>query len=297
MKNRFVAVYNPYVNQDKKNEQLALLKGACDALRLELRLVPSNAVAATIGAKPPELGARKILFLEKNAALGLYLRNAGYWLYNSPESIQTCDSKALTHVSLMETKIRQPKTLIGPMTFGLKCDPAEKANFAETIRRQFDFPLIVKETHGSFGKQVYLVKDLAQLNEKLRQLNHAQLVVQEFFGTYRGQSLRALVVGQRIVACLKQINLYDFRSNLSQNAHAVPAEPDARLQREVGAIVKRLGLFYGGLDFVYDERKQPVFCEANSNAQLANISKIFERNLAIDLVKAVMRDKTYHAQK
>ena len=46
----------------------------------------------------------------------------------------------------------------------------------ETITNEIDFPIVVKECHGSFGQQVYLAKDKEQLIGIVRNIDHKPML-------------------------------------------------------------------------------------------------------------------------
>lgn len=293
MNKKLTIVYNSYVNEMKKNNQIGLLMSAAKILKIKLFLIPSESIKSLINQKKLNLPSKKILFLEKNIALAQLLESNRYKLYNNSNSIYISDNKALTHVALSKLKIKQPKTLIGPLTFNLK-NAKRNLNFQKIIKTNFKFPLIVKEVFGSFGQQVFLVKNLNDLNKLLNDLGGKQIIIQEFLNFYLGKSIRVLVVNKKIVGVMQQENKNDFRSNLSQNGIGTIIPKLKSKEKEViNRIITKLNLFYSGIDFLLDEKRDFIFCEANSNPQLTNISNIFQKNFGIDLLKEIMVDCKY----
>ncbi|WP_052663035.1 hypothetical protein [Mycoplasmoides pirum] len=301
MKNKLTIIYNSYLNSSKIKNQLNLIKKASDYLKTNVYFIPTNKLEVLINTnKSFFLPSKKILFLEKNIPVAKYLEKQNYHLYNNSYSINVCDNKALTHIELIKEKsIKQPKTLIGPVTFNLNGSNKAISDFLTNVKNNFKFPLIIKEVYGSFGEQVYLINNLKEFKNKFLELKNKQIIVQEFYKSFSGQSLRILVINNKIISCIKQVNLNDFRSNLSQNSKAEIFNKllPKNFEKSIDLITKKLKLFYGGIDFIFDKNKKLVFCEANSNVQLANISQIFNKNFAIDLINEILKDKKYYEKK
>lgn len=280
-------IYNPYIN--KNNSQISLFD------KKKINLISSDQLNLLVNHKNLYVNklSKKILFLEKNIALASYLEKQGYYLYNSKKSIEICDNKALTHIELSSINIEQPKTLIGPLTFNLK--KIDKNNdFIKNIKKNFKYPVILKEVYGSFGHQVYLMKSENELIKKLQTINGSQVIVQEFFKKYAGQSIRVIFINKKIVGCIKQINQTDYRSNLTLGSHSQIIKISNELKNISNKIIHKLNLFYGGIDFICKNNGTWIFCEINSNAQLNNISKIFNKNFGEVLIKKIIGDKKYY---
>ncbi|WP_052664000.1 RimK family alpha-L-glutamate ligase [Mycoplasmoides alvi] len=294
MNKKLTIVYNPYVNKLKNNEQFILINKAAKLLNIKLFNIPSNNIFSLISSKNIKLPTKKILFLDKNIALAKLLENYGYLLYNNSDAINVCDNKALTHVHLMNEGIAQPKTLIGPLTFNLNTSKQNYLSFLKIIKKSFKFPLIVKEVYGSFGKQVYLINNIEEFDTKFNKLMNKQIIIQEFINYNPGTSIRVLIINKKIVGILKQTNTLDFRSNLSQNATGtIITNISNDHKKMLNLIINKLNLFYAGIDFLYDKNKNWIFCEANTNAQLSNISKIYNINFGKTLLNEIINDKKY----
>ena len=289
MTKKLTIIYNPFVSVIKQKEQVQLFKKAQAQLKIKLDFVRSDEVNSLINQNKHSF-SHKILFLDKNIPLAQLLENKGYKLYNSAKSIAICDNKALTHVTLAKTKIRQPKTLIGPLTFNLKkieiSDP-----FIKQINKTFKYPVVLKEVYGSFGHQVYLINNQNELVNKINTLAGKEFIVQEYLSQKSGHGIRILVINKKIYGAIKQINKNDFRSNLTLGSSGKIVKLPQYAQTMAQKIIKQLNLFYGGIDLIYDNNNRLIFCEANSNAQLTNISKIFNTNFAQLLVTQINEDK------
>lgn len=284
-------LHNPYFNARKSAQQTDLLRGAAESLGIPVAFVRSDDVDASVGSVRSRPLARKILFLDKNVALARSLAASGHALYNCPDAIETCDNKAYTHARLLKADVPQPDTLVGPMTYGLG-EISPDSGFVRQIEAELGYPVVVKEVYGSFGKQVYLAGDARELAKILRETNGRQVVAQRFMGERPGQSVRAIVVAGRVVGALRQANPRDFRSNLTQGSAGEACKLSPPHEALALRAAKALNLFYGGIDWLYAGGGL-VFCEANSNAQLAAASAALNANLGEALLRAIHEDKTY----
>lgn len=285
-------VHNPFFDAKKSAQQTALLQNAAAALGASVSFVRSDDVDASIASSRPRNLARKVLFLEKNVALARALVLSGHVLYNGADAIEACDNKAYTHVKMLGANVAQPPTLVGPMTFGLGA-VSPVSGFVRQVGLELGYPAVVKEVYGSFGRQVYLVKDQDELMALLARVNGRQVIAQRYLGVKRGQSVRAVVVNGRVVGALLQTNPNDFRSNLTQGSVGEAYKLTEAAQDMVLRAAKALRLFYGGIDLLFGDAGEPVFCEANSNAQLSAASAALRTDLGQTLLRAVLEDETY----
>ena len=74
---------------------------------------------------------------------------------------------------------------------------------------------MVKEAYGSFGEQVYLAKDIVELNRIVDEIGYKDFLLQEFISSSRGRDIRINVVGNKAIVSMLRENNNDFRSNIS----------------------------------------------------------------------------------
>lgn len=288
-KTKITIIYNSFFNAKKVFDQINLLKTACKELKVEAQFINNEELISNIDLKNKNKLNKKILFLDKNIALAKILENWGYKLYNNSNAINLCDNKAYTHIALLKEKIIQPKTFVGPITFGLK-KISLKSNFIKSAKKELKYPFILKEVYGSFGNQVYLIRNDLELEKKLKETKDKQIIIQKFLKKYSGTSIRVIFINKNIVGAICQTNINDFRSNLTLGSESKVIEVTKLMKSITNKIIKSLGLFYGGIDFLIDENKKLLFCEANSNVQLVNASKILKKNLAKILVQEIINN-------
>ena len=155
------------------------------------------------------------------------------------------------------------------------------------IEKVGSVPLVMKLLQGTQGHGVVLAetrKAAEAVMSAFRQLD-ADIMVQEFIKESAGTDIRALVVGNKVVAAMKRIaSDGDFRSNVHQGGEAIPVtltdhEIDVAIK-----VVKILNLSIAGVDFMRSERG-PLILEVNSSPGLQGI----ENCTGIDVA-----EKIYH---
>ena len=88
-----------------------------------------------------------------------------------------------------------PKTILAKFPMNL-----------ETIRREFDYPIIIKKVSGSQGKGIIKVDSHQQLEDLVDMLDTGKpLIFQEFISASTGKDLRVFVIGGRVVGAMMRI--------------------------------------------------------------------------------------------
>lgn len=290
--NKLTVIYNPHIV--KNHEQLKLIIAASKKLNLKTKLIATDALVSFLNEKTKIRNfSKKILFLDKDIALATFLQKQDYWVYNKALAINYCDNKALTHAALVDTKVKQIKTLLGPILFdNEKMNPASA--FIKNIRRTFKYPIVIKDVYGSYGTNVHLVNCEQQAIEIINSTSGRQVIVQEFMKQKIGESVRVFVAGNKIIASIHQKHPTDFRSNLTLGSQGSLINLSKTQQKQAFLINRHLQLFYSGIDFLFDNSGQLIFCEANSNAQLVHVSKTSGKNFVANLLEAIINDQTYY---
>lgn len=209
-----------------------------------------------------------VLFWDKDIVLGNYLEAQGIPLYNSVDAIRLCDDKRLTHIALMREGIPSPRTIMAPMTYpniGFT-----NHDFFEYVERELSYPFVVKEAFGSFGEQVYLVRDRKELQQRIQGTSTTELLFQEYIPESRGRDVRLQVVGDRVVASMYRYSDTDFRANVTAGGkmkNYTPSEEESSLALRAARAV---GADFAGVDLLFGS-EGPLVCEVNSNAHFKNI--------------------------
>ena len=214
-----------------------------------------------------------VLFWDKDVKLANYIELQGIKVFNSSNSIRLCDDKSLTYLKLLNSNIKQPKTLFSPLLY--YHNAAEDDDFINFIISKFKFPFVFKECFGSFGQQVYLVNNIDELKNKIKSVDVWPYIIQEFIKSSYGKDLRLYVVGGEVKASMKRENTAgDFRANIEVGSHGIIYNPNYKQIEMAVKVSKELGLDFGGIDLLFGENDEPIFCEANSNAYFNELNKV-----------------------
>ncbi len=284
-----ILIVNEFLHSNKFNEIHSWLLEAAGKQGIGMELKTNAELLVDIGAAHRGKLADFILFWDKDVKLARYLEQLAYPVFNSAHAIETCDDKALTHLALMNTGLPMPRTILAPKTF----DNIGYTNnlFLEDVAKQLGFPMVVKECFGSFGQQVYLVKDMAELREKLKLLGAKPVLFQEFVRSSFGKDIRLQVVGDQVIAAMyRYSDQGDFRANLTIGGKMKPYEASEKQREQALMCCKHIGLDFAGVDMLFGEEGETIICEVNSNAHFKNIYDCTGVNAA-DAIMAHIRSK------
>jgi ribosomal protein S6--L-glutamate ligase len=150
------------------------------------------------------------------------------------------------------------------------------------ISRVGGTPCVVKSTEGTHGAGVFL----AHTDQHARQLVFQMLergmrpLVQEYIEESHGKDIRALVVGGKVVACMRRIaNGNEFRSNFHLGGTVEKIDIGPKFEEIAIKAANILGLEIAGVDLLESERG-PLVLEVNSSPGLEGIEKASEKNIA-----------------
>lgn len=217
-----------------------------------------------------------VIYLDKDRYVAEMLERSGHRLFNSSKSIVLCDDKMLTHIALSNAGIKMPTTISSTLCYR---DNGNR-DYLKDVEKTLGFPLIVKENYGSLGRQVYLIKNSAELKEIEDKLIHIPHIFQEFISSSKGKDYRIIVIGHKVVAYMKRENKNSYLSNLATGGSASVVElPQSFLDVAVKAS-EILGLDYCGVDILEGEHGEPIVSEVNSNAFYEGIEKTTSVNVA-----------------
>lgn len=149
-------------------------------------------------------------------------------------------------------------------------------------------PAIVKLHQGTQGIGVMLCETRQAVESTLEAFwtLGQDIILQEFVAESRGRDIRAIVVGNRVVAAMRRkAQRGEFRSNLHRGAEAEAIEDiDPRYARAAIEACKVMGLEVAGVDML-ETRGGPRLLEINSSPGLEGI----ERATRVDVATAVIR--------
>ncbi len=263
-------IVNEFLRTSKFNEIHEWLMKAAAKQGIKMELKSNVELIASIPLAKEEILADFILFWDKDVRLAYYLEQLGYPVFNSSRAIEICDDKSLTHLTLMKHNIPMPRTVIAPFTFANI--GYTNYNFLKDAADLLGFPMIVKESFGSFGQQVYLINDEKELIDKVKEIGPKPMLFQQFINSSFGRDIRLQIVGKQVVAAMYRYSEQgDFRANLCIGGRMKKYQP-TKEQLDLALYCSEIiGLDFAGVDLLFDEEDRPLFCEINSNAHFKNI--------------------------
>lgn len=228
-----------------------------------------------------------VVFFDKDVYLALYLKQQGIPVFNDPKVIEICDNKVKQYLQLASKNIPIPKTIVAPKVY--KNFSIKHTNYYEKVLKELNLPLIIKEAHGSFGMNVYLIETEEQFYEKVEQLSGIDYVFQQFIETSRGRDIRVNVVGNEVVAAMYRHSDTDFRANITNGGSAEPIELTEEQKDIAIRAANALGAEYAGVDLLFGEDDKPIVCEVNAAAHIRNIYNVTGINVGEKLTEYILR--------
>ncbi|MBR2325333.1 MAG: RimK family alpha-L-glutamate ligase [Clostridia bacterium] len=262
-----IILINAYTQSEHELNQPLRLKGELERLGVQAEIIRNSPAALRVEAD-------FCIFLDKDKYTAQALEGR-MRLFNCAKAIEICDDKMLTHLAL--SGLPMPETISSLLCY-TPSSPVSK-ELIEEVEARLRFPLVVKENHGSLGKQVYLVKNRGELEKIAEQLKGVPHLYQKYVAESSGCDLRVIVVGGKVVAAMKRTSDSDFRSNAALGGRGEPFAIDGTARALCEEIAARLSLDYCGIDLLFSE-KGYLICEVNSNAFFGTIEQVTGVNVA-----------------
>lgn len=165
----------------------------------------------------------------------------------------------------------------------------ETANFEDVIELAGGTPLIIKVARGTHGNGVVLAETpkAAKAVMQAFYVEGVNFLVQEFIKESAGEDIRALVVGNRVVASVKRQSLDgDFRSNTHQGGQGAMVKLTDEERKTAVKAARAMGLPICGVDIMRSERG-PLVLEVNSSASIKTPELITGRDIATKIIEYV----------
>ena len=146
----------------------------------------------------------------------------------------------------------------------------DKKDVLPAIERVGGAPVVIKLIEGTQGIGVLLadtVSSAAAIIELL-QSQKQNILIQKFVAESKGKDVRALVVGDRVVAAMRRVAQgQEFRSNVHRGGVAEAVELDEKYKETAVRATQILGLRVAGVDML-EGAKGPQIMEVNSSPDL-----------------------------
>lgn len=162
----------------------------------------------------------------------------------------------------------------------------DRKDVPAAIRRVGGAPVVIKLLEGTQGIGVILAPDdkVAEAVVETLQSTRQNVLIQQFITESRGRDVRALVVGDRVVAAMRRVAKGDeFRSNVHRGGRTEVVELDDDYRRVAVQAAQIMGLKVAGVDMLESDRG-PLVMEVNSSPGLEGI----ERATGLDVAGAII---------
>lgn len=278
-------VVNGFLHSKKFNNLYQFFVNSAKQVGVHLQVVPTTNLIATAQegfSQKPDF----VLFWDKDVCLARRLQNCGLKLFNCADAIENCDSKTLTAMQLLNV-VPMPQTMFSPKTFdGVGY---EDLNFVEVAAQKLGLPMVIKESFGSFGQQVYLASTVDQAKQIVQSLAGKDFLMQHFVSESFGKDVRINVVGGKVInAVLRQGANGDFRSNVTLGGSMQSYQIDALMEQYALLACQTLGLDFAGVDFLLGN-DGPLLCEVNSNMHFQSTFECTGVDLSKEILQYVLQ--------
>ncbi len=276
-----IVIMNAYPNGEKFYRQSRRIAAALEKAGAETEILLNGEVLAAVRTDGSVAGIPDCdfaVYLDKDKYLGKMLESTGLRLFNRAEAVERCDDKMLTYLSLASSGLVLPETIPAPLCYTPHVCPDEK--FLRRAAEKLGFPLVVKKSYGSFGKDVRLVHGMAELREAAREFLYFPHFYQQYIAASAGRDVRIVVIGGKAVAAMERVaKPGEFRSNIELGGMGRPIAAAEEFQAAAERAARALDLDYCGVDLL-EGKEGPVLCEVNSNAFFEGIEAVTGKDIA-----------------
>lgn len=259
---------------DPMKFSLVVSEGTVDVLH-KGRHFNHDAVIPRIGHSITQHGVAVLRHIEQ---LGIWTANTGQGILQSRDKLQASQI-------LARNRIPVPKTVY----------VRDILDVEQAIETVGGLPVVVKVTQGTQGEGVFLRHTAFEVRNLVQGLlvTGKSVLVQEYIAESHGKDIRALVVGDEVVACMRRrARGREFRSNYHLNGTVEKVELPEGYAEAACRAARVLGLNIAGVDLL-EGKDGPLVLEVNSSPGLEGIEKASGVNVAGAIVDYVMEDTAF----
>jgi ribosomal protein S6--L-glutamate ligase len=197
--------------------------------------------------------------------MDVYTPNTSYGIANSRDKLRATQILSRHNIAMPATTfVRDRKDVIA------------------AIERVGGAPVVIKLLEGTQGIGVILaptIKVAEAIIETLQATQH-NVLIQSFVKESKGRDIRALVVGDRVVAAMRRTAQGDeFRSNVHRGGTVERVELDEAYEEAAVRSAQIMGLRVAGVDML-EGRRGPLVMEVNSSPGLQGIEEATKLDVA-----------------
>jgi ribosomal protein S6--L-glutamate ligase len=165
----------------------------------------------------------------------------------------------------------------------------QREDILPAIERVGGAPVIVKLIEGTQGVGVVLADSakIAQAIVEMLQSTEQNVLIQNFVKESKGRDVRALVVGDRVVAAMRRVAQGDeFRSNVHRGGNVEAVELDDSYKETAVRAAQIMGLKVAGVDMLESDAG-PLIMEINSSPGLEGIEAATHLDVAGAIIEHI----------
>lgn len=178
---------------------------------------------------------------------------------------------------------------------GLNLPKTGFTNYSEDSNNLIDSvggtPLIIKLLEGTQGIGVVLVETKKAAESVIEAFNkvRARVIVQEFIHESSGKDIRAIVIGEKVVAAMQRTAPEgEFRSNVHRGSVGEKIILNSEQEEAALMAAEAMGLETAGVDMLFSNRG-PLIMEVNASPGIEGIEKATGINVAREFIKHIQR--------
>lgn len=171
----------------------------------------------------------------------------------------------------------------------------DRADVPTAIERVGGAPVIIKLLEGTQGIGVILAPDarVAETVIETLQSTRQNVLIQQFIAESRSSDIRALVVGDQVVAAMRRIGRDDdFRSNVHRGGRTELVELDDEAKDIAVRAAHIMGLRVAGVDLLESDFG-PLVMEVNSSPGLEGIETATGLDVAGAIIEYISRQVAF----
>ena len=248
-----------------------LEEGKPDLYFRQKRLSQYDAVLPRIGASITYYGTAVVRQFEQ---MDVFCANSSAGISNSRDKLRSLQILSRHQIGIPQTTFVRDKKDVLP-----------------AINRIGGAPVIIKLLEGTQGIGVLLAETVksAEAIIEMLQSQKQNVLIQKFVVESKGRDIRALVVGDRVVAAMRRVAQgQEFRSNVHRGGLTEMVTLDESYHKTAVRAAQIMGLRVAGVDML-ESNSGPQIMEVNSSPGLEGIETCTQLDIAgaiIDYIAA-----------
>jgi len=248
-----------------------LKPGEPDLYYRQKQLSEYDAVLPRIGASITYYGTAVVRQFQE---MDVFCANTAHGINNSRDKLRSLQILSRHQIGIPQTTFVRDKRDVLP-----------------AIKRVGGAPVVIKLIEGTQGIGVLLAESIkaAESIIELLQSQRQNVLIQKFVAESKGRDIRALVVGDRVVAAMRRVAQgQEFRSNVHRGGVAEPVDLPEAYQATAIRAAQIMGLRVAGVDML-EAKDGPQVMEVNSSPGLEGIESCTKLDVAgavIDYIAA-----------